>query len=408
MKQGSSIHIANLDALILLLLIVTLYPGWYWVTTFADPGCRESLPQRLIVSAPALVGLIGMVLSPVIARWGQVLLLFSATAVMYHIFYLTHLNPGSLIFVSGGYVAFFGMALGFREMRFAAVYCLLIVTAGIVQTFVTGSRDQVSIVATHITFSIILLTWIFLKEKLIRSRQEAESNMVYAAKMATLGEMAGNIAHEINTPLAVILTSAELLQRQKVADSTVAELSQTIVRTTHRISNVISGLRKFSRHESIEDLSANRIGQVLEETLSLCAVKLKSQNIKLEIVGDLDTLVFCNAVATAQIFLNILSNASDAMEQSKLPRKITIVIERLADLVSIAIVDTGPGVPRELHEKIMMPFFTTKEVGKGTGLGLPVSKGLAEKQGGTLVLDGEHAGGARFLLRLKAPSPSVN
>lgn len=229
-----------------------------------------------------------------------------------------------------------------------------------------------------------------LKKSITRLR-ETQTQLLQSSKFSALGEMAGGIAHEINTPLTVIELNADQI-KDLVADEPldrrlIAERCQTITNTTDRIAKIIKGLRTFSRDGS-KDLAINTsLKEIITDTLALCGEKFKSRGIKLTIDEISENLTLeCRKIEISQVLLNLLNNSYDAVES--LPERwIRIQVLPSNDQVIISVSDSGTTIPRDVQNKIFQPFFTTKEIGKGTGLGLSVSKGILEKHGGTLTFD---------------------
>jgi signal transduction histidine kinase len=225
------------------------------------------------------------------------------------------------------------------------------------------------------------------QQELERSRQTA----AYSAKMAALGEMSGNIAHEVNNPLAAILLRAHRLRNlvsQSPLDVQAAErVSRDIETTVHRIRRIVDSLRTFSRDAEQDPIRPEPVARIVEETIEICSERFRHHSIDLRVdpIAD-DLYAECRSVQISQILLNLLSNAYDAVERQSV-RWVRIRAVADGDRVRISVIDSGPGVPPDLESRIMEPFFTTKEIGKGTGLGLSVSKGIAEAHGGQLVLD---------------------
>lgn len=240
-----------------------------------------------------------------------------------------------------------------------------------------------------------------------RTRQllEAEAKLVSAAKMSALGEMAGGIAHEINTPLGTISLLAdqiqEYVQDESIDRKSIGEMITIIGNTVRRIGAIVHGLRTFSRDGSLDRLEPASVKQIVEKTLILCAEKLKYTNIKVEILpidGELEIL--CRPVQISQVLLNLINNACDAV--GELTEKwITISVDRQDPDILISVTDSGEGIPAAVREKLFHPFFTTKDIGKGTGLGLSISKGILDAHQGTLSVD-LACPNTRFIVRVPA------
>jgi C4-dicarboxylate-specific signal transduction histidine kinase len=232
---------------------------------------------------------------------------------------------------------------------------------------------------------------------------DTELKLVNAAKMSALGEMAGGIAHEINTPLGTIGMIAEHLKdlviEEPLDKKTVTDMILVVSRTVTRIATIIRGLRTFSRDGSGDPFEPAPLKQILEDTLVLCREKLKQSGTELRLEGIKDDLILqCRAVQVSQVLLNLVGNACDAIAQ--LPDKwVGISARVVGEQIEISVADSGSGIPPDARAKLFQPFFTTKEIGLGTGLGLSISKGIAEAHQGSLELDVE-CPNTRFVLKL--------
>lgn len=237
----------------------------------------------------------------------------------------------------------------------------------------------------------------------ITERQQLQAQLVQANKMASLGEMAGGVAHEINTPLGVItlLTShaRRLHAENKLELQALPALLEKLEAMALRIAKIVKGLRSFSREgagDIFEDIS---IESVIEDTLSLCEERFKSQQVKFFRNQALENVTLAaRSVQIAQVLLNLLHNASDAVSGTPDPWIRLEVIER-NESVELRITDSGKGIPLLIQEKIFQPFFTTKDVGTGTGLGLSISMGIIRDHGGQLEID-NNCPNTCFVIRL--------
>ncbi|MGE0528367.1 MAG: PAS domain S-box protein [Bdellovibrionales bacterium] len=224
----------------------------------------------------------------------------------------------------------------------------------------------------------------------VTQRKRAELKLIHSAKMSSLGEMAGGIAHEINTPLAIIQAkSDQLVMRLETGDFDreifIKELIK-IMNTTDRVAKIIKGLRTFSRSSESDPMDTVPVSQILDDTPELCLEKFRHRSIEFRIPDFGDRKIECRPAQISQVLLNLLNNSYDAVRELN-EKWIEIIIESSADRIKIVVTDSGQGIPTDLHERIMQPFFTTKEVGSGTGLGLSISKGIVEDHHGRLYLD---------------------
>ncbi len=225
----------------------------------------------------------------------------------------------------------------------------------------------------------------------ITKLKEVRERLSETAKLASLGEVAGGIAHEINNPLAIISSNASLLKilsQKGLADHKDKhdKAVDTILLTVKRISKIIDGMKLLVRDQATVGFKVHDLKDVIEEPLSLCLENMKSKCIEPKIEIDHSASVKVNATQISQIVLNLIGNAIDAVDRAENPW-IKVKSEVHDDHIKLCIVDSGTGIPNEILKRMFEPFYTTKEVGKGTGLGLSISKEIMEKHGGRLYYD---------------------
>lgn len=209
------------------------------------------------------------------------------------------------------------------------------------------------------------------------------AQLIQSSKLASLGEMAGGIAHEINNPLQIISGNVEILE--VIPDD--PEALSTIKDTVNRIYKIIEGLKLFSRDSENTAKEPTLISDVLNETLSFCSERFKKHGVVLETNISDEVYIKCNHVELSRVFLNLLNNAFDAIaEENPDVKKVSINTSVNNNELTICFSDSGKKISPELKEKIFNPFFTTKSIGKGTGIGLSLSKGIIESHGGNLDL----------------------
>ena len=217
--------------------------------------------------------------------------------------------------------------------------------------------------------------------------------LITSAKMAALGEMAGSIAHEINTPIATIsLLSGQLedcLGDEIIDKAELSRMAKTIESMAFRIADIVKGLRSFARDGSRDKKEYVLIKKLLSETLILCSERFKNGNLRV-IIGEFPDSLAIQGRQTqlSQVLLNLFNNAYDAV-QTLTDKWIKIKVADTDQWVEIWVTDSGPGISSEVVSKMFQPFFTTKGVGKGTGLGLSISKKIIETHGGTLNVEME-------------------
>ncbi|MGB0748262.1 MAG: sensor histidine kinase [Magnetospiraceae bacterium] len=241
------------------------------------------------------------------------------------------------------------------------------------------------------------------REKAEDELRKTQAAVVQTAKLAALGKMSAGLSHELNQPLAAIRSYADNARAfiARGRQETATQNLQGISDLTERMSRIIRNLRTYARGETIE-LRPTDLGQALEESLVLLNQRIVSENVVVK-RQDLDPAisVIGGDVRLQQIFVNLLSNALDAMAESD-RREIHIDLNLdHPESVCIQIRDTGPGVDEANIQNIFDPFYSTKEVGRGMGLGLSITYGIVEQFGGAISAQNHKDGGAIFTVTLK-------
>ncbi len=232
-------------------------------------------------------------------------------------------------------------------------------------------------------------------------------------KLAELGTLASGMAHEIGTPMNVILGRAEFLQR-KTKDPETAKGLQTIVDQVERITRIMNQLLTFARRRPIERRPTN-LNKVVEDTLEMVGERFKRHHIKLRTdLAPTLPLVHADPDQIGQVILNLAINALHAIGEEGILHVGTSVVTVLQDfggpsndMVELSVKDSGHGIAPEDLDKIFNPFFTTKEVGKGTGLGLTVVHGIVQEHGGQIKVESEVQKGTTFRILLPIASHPV-
>jgi two-component system, NtrC family, sensor kinase len=229
----------------------------------------------------------------------------------------------------------------------------------------------------------------------ITDRAELERRLVQADKLSSIGLLAAGVAHEVNTPLAVISTYAQMLAKQISGDEQKAPLLEKIARQTFRASEIVNSLLNFSRTSPTEFVTVD-LNKVVRETLMLLDHQLAKAGVEMKLSLD-EALprIKGNPGKLQQVFLNLFLNARDAMESGGV---LAVRSEAKGDVVRITVADSGAGIAAENLTRIFDPFFTTKAARKGTGLGLSVSYGIVREHGGDIEVVSEPGAGTRFQL----------
>ncbi|HEX6803170.1 MAG TPA: ATP-binding protein [Terriglobales bacterium] len=243
----------------------------------------------------------------------------------------------------------------------------------------------------------------------ITERIELEAQLSQADKLSSIGLLAAGVAHEVNTPLAVISSYAQMLSKQLQGDEKKGALLEKITRQTFRASEIVNNLLNFSRTSATEftDVDVNR---VIVDTLNLLEHQFKTSKIRIhdELSPHLPRIQG-NAGRLQQVFLNLFLNAKDAMPQGGTLR----VATSNGDGVSVVVADTGSGIPQEHIQRIYDPFFTTKTSAqdgqrRGTGLGLSVTYGIIQEHAGKIRVESAPEEGTTFYLDFPLMRKAVN
>jgi PAS domain S-box-containing protein len=242
----------------------------------------------------------------------------------------------------------------------------------------------------------------------ITERIELEVQLSQADKLSSIGLLAAGVAHEVNTPLAVISSYAQMLAKQVQNEPQKSALLDKITRQTFRASEIVNNLLNFSRTSGTE-FSEVDVNKIILDTLALLEHQFKTSKIRIE--KDLETnvpFISGNAGRLQQVFLNLFLNAKDAMSSGGTLR----IATANGDGVSVVVSDTGSGIAQEHIHRIYDPFFTTKSVRegqpKGTGLGLSVSYGIIQEHAGKIRVESRSGEGTTFYLDFPLMRKAVN
>lgn len=241
----------------------------------------------------------------------------------------------------------------------------------------------------------------------ITKKKEMESNLAQSTKMASLGQMATGIAYEINNPLAVISGKVRILKKQIETKNLNPELAlmeiEKLESMISRIIKIIKGLKAISKEANDEELQLVPIQQIINETASVSITRFMQSDINLYIAPIPEEFkIYCKSVQISQVVLNLLNNAYDAIKDDIRKKWVSIDFAESKTQYFIYITDSGNGIPVELHDKILNPFFTTKENGKGEGLGLSISQSIMFEHKGEIGID-KSCKNTRFYLQFPKP-----
>ncbi|WP_034732046.1 ATP-binding protein [Bacteriovorax sp. Seq25_V] len=272
------------------------------------------------------------------------------------------------------------------------------------------NEDEISIIQNQIeNISRKLVDLNIENKKLLdqanKEKKLQEAKALNAARLASLGEMAAGIAHEINNPLTIIKSGIYAVEK-KIKREHENDLNfqgdvnfERINNGVNRISKIIKNMKKISRDGSHEEIASLKLKDALIDSFDYFHEKLRSLDIEFKVADIPEQYITVSEVEFAQVLMNLLNNALDAINDND-EKWISIDFKSLDQFLEIRITDSGKGIDEATLDKIFAPFFTTKEIGKGTGLGLSISKESIEKMGGSLYYDSESAN-TTFVLRVR-------
>lgn len=374
-----------------LLVAAILYPLWGYLLRAVDPKIIEDISGRFLVSGLCFLLISSMNVIKIARQNSSWLLLFGTMVGTSHFYYLTWLN-----------------SLGTNSLfcLFITVVCCLMIqetkqsyfiyTVFLALLMIPMIENQMMMAETWIfiagTISFMVIFYLALKRKIALSNiiQDQATMLADSNKFTAMKTLAGGLAHEINNPLAIILAYANIVSRElDTARPDPTELKKhmdKIATTVNRIAHILYNLRILAHEIKSNDHETLTTARIVDFCLTFYQEKFADTGINLTLDIDRNLKVTGNLAQIGHVLVSILSNAYDAVEKQDI-KKIQISTHATKDYVEFHISDNGPGVPKELQSKIMDPFFTTKDTGKGVGLGLSIAKNLTESMGGHLQLD---------------------
>lgn len=250
------------------------------------------------------------------------------------------------------------------------------------------------------------------QQKLEHAELEAERiRSIHLGRLTSIGEMASNVAHEINNPLTVISGSLDMIRAslgrlKEIPDTTEfgrtqlqsnVERAERALKQVDRITKIIHGLKRFSRHDETTEKQEVSICDIYRSVSELCSERLRKNQVQLRIQPT-ELSLECNSIQIEQVLVNLISNAIDELK-THTERWIEISTRQKEKTVEISVTDSGSGIPPEIAKRLTEPFFTTKIPGHGTGLGLSITRTIIQQHGGNFYYDPSSAN-TRFVIAL--------
>jgi signal transduction histidine kinase/HAMP domain-containing protein len=233
----------------------------------------------------------------------------------------------------------------------------------------------------------------------VTEERDKQERLYLTDRLASVGEMAAGIAHELNNPLTGVIGLSQLLLDEEMSDGAKEDL-KSICNEAQRAAAVVKNLLTFARHHTAAR-QAVQINAVVDDVLRLRAYEHKVNNIQVTTRFDNHLPeIIADPLQMQQVFFNIVLNAEQAILEAHKEGTLTITTERVDDNIKVSFSDDGPGISPENMRKLFSPFFTTKEVGKGTGLGLSICYGIVTNHGGRMYARSELGKGATFVVEL--------
>jgi signal transduction histidine kinase len=241
-------------------------------------------------------------------------------------------------------------------------------------------------------------------------KRRLQDQLIQSEKMSAIGQLIAGVAHDLNNPLASVVGFSDFLTEAGEIPAALAEPLQVIRQEAERAATIVKNLLSFARSQEGER-KVQSIRPILESTLALLRNELMAHKVEatLELEPDLPELEV-DANQITQIFVNLITNATQAIASADRSGRIWITARHWLDGVAVTVADNGPGIPEDLVPRVFEPFFTTKREGEGTGLGLSICQGIVKEHGGRITLDTRPGSGAAFTVELpggvNAPRPS--
>jgi signal transduction histidine kinase len=236
---------------------------------------------------------------------------------------------------------------------------------------------------------IFLISTLFsyLNEELQKQLDNHKELLIEGAKFNSLGQMASTLAHDINNPLFSLQSKIhkirENILNKEIDEKATIELLDLSESTIIKMAQMIQGISTYAREGHGESQEALEVNQILDDIVMISKERIENNKIRLTLEYGVETDIICHPTYLARIFLNLINNAIDALDNIS-PKEIRIKTEKKGSIVQVSIIDSGLGISKSAEDNLFSPFYTTKKVNKGTGLGLSISRGLVELHNGKI------------------------
>lgn len=239
--------------------------------------------------------------------------------------------------------------------------------------------------------------------------KESKTLILQQDRLASLGLLASSLAHEIGTPLGIIRSRAELVERKATTNEATKQDMLTVINQIDRITKLVNSLLHLAREKQSDFAAAVDLNSVIQDVLNLMQHEFNRKDITLEVSITNGTTVNAESGPLGQVFLNLFVNALHAIEEAKTKgrvngHKLILNVNNSGSSVEISVQDTGCGIPEKNFSQLFKPFFTTKEIGLGTGLGLATSYKLVHSWKGSISVESKENVGTTFKIKLPKPN----
>jgi iron only hydrogenase large subunit-like protein/nitrogen-specific signal transduction histidine kinase len=236
-------------------------------------------------------------------------------------------------------------------------------------------------------------------EKSHRELAEAQEQLIHSEKLASVGQLAAGVAHEINNPLGTILLYSHLLRKQLGEDNPAEADVSFIIEEAERCKNIVASLLNFARQGKLT-VNETTAGELLHTIVAMLERREETKSIQMDVEIDPGLpVLYIDVEQMKQVLLNIAINACEAMPEGGKLRMIA-KLGMVPDELCLQVIDTGMGIPKENMPRLFTPFFTTKQIGKGTGLGLPIAYGIVKMHHGQIAVQSEPGKGTAFTITI--------